>query len=278
MLTVGNDGDRHYPMPLGANSTFLGYLTSKPDGDSLARALCLGPLAPLRPVAALHLGTDNARTYLEPLGAFGVDGHLNGQRRIPLTWEVPPVQAFMSGQHVTNGHADIRARYPVLTPWLDGHEQRHPGRADSVATVVSTPVIYDGVAVGVSVVFIADFTTLNDHQYEHLNGASSALSLWQELRRFDQQHRVLNSPAAHSSDGAGLSARQLDIIELIRQGRGNDGIARDLGFSVGTIKAEIQVMFTKLAASSRVEIVTNADLLGVSRGAQTTSALDTHEH
>lgn len=62
----------------------------------------------------------------------------------------------------------------------------------------------------------------------------------------------------------GLTARQTALIGLLREGKSNASIAQALGFSVGTIKAEIQSLLVLLTARDRKDIVVRADRAGLS--------------
>jgi LuxR family maltose regulon positive regulatory protein len=58
-----------------------------------------------------------------------------------------------------------------------------------------------------------------------------------------------------SRPSAGLSPRELEILELLARNFGNRRIARDLGISVHTVKWHIKEVYRKLDAGSRVEAV-----------------------
>lgn len=66
-----------------------------------------------------------------------------------------------------------------------------------------------------------------------------------------------------SSSTARLTARQIDVIELMAQGRTNKEIARDFGISPATVKAHAMAAFTTLGVSTRAEAVARAQRLGL---------------
>ena len=55
-----------------------------------------------------------------------------------------------------------------------------------------------------------------------------------------------------------LTARQLEILRLLAEGRSNRDIAADLYIAEGTVKAHMHQIFGKLAARNRTEAVTAA--------------------
>jgi DNA-binding NarL/FixJ family response regulator len=59
-----------------------------------------------------------------------------------------------------------------------------------------------------------------------------------------------------------LSAREREILALLADGLGNKQIAARLGISTNTVKTHLELLFEKLAVSSRAEAVAT----GVKRG------------
>lgn len=54
-----------------------------------------------------------------------------------------------------------------------------------------------------------------------------------------------------------LSARELEVVERVKQAKSNTEIAEELGISVETVKRHVGNIFEKTGASSRVELATN---------------------
>jgi len=52
-----------------------------------------------------------------------------------------------------------------------------------------------------------------------------------------------------------LSSRELDVVRLVADGRTNEQIARQLGVSLSTVKAELSALFAKLGATDRASAV-----------------------
>jgi two-component system nitrate/nitrite response regulator NarL len=68
-----------------------------------------------------------------------------------------------------------------------------------------------------------------------------------------------------SSGAARLTARQIDVIEAMAQGRTNKEIAREFGISPATVKAHAMAAFMTLGVSTRAEAVARAQRLGLLR-------------
>ncbi|WP_462322569.1 two-component system response regulator NarL [Halochromatium sp.] len=60
-------------------------------------------------------------------------------------------------------------------------------------------------------------------------------------------------PGPTSSDQAGLTAREREILDLIAEGLSNKLIARELDLAVGTVKVHVKHLLKKLGLKSRVE-------------------------
>ena len=72
-------------------------------------------------------------------------------------------------------------------------------------------------------------------------------------------------PPCHKSDELiePLSARELEVLQLITQGRTNQEIARQLYISPGTVKAHTASIYRKLDVANRTEAVSRARQLGI---------------
>ncbi len=60
-----------------------------------------------------------------------------------------------------------------------------------------------------------------------------------------------------------LTARELEVLVLLADGRGNRDIAEELGITEHTVKFHLGAIFGKLAASTRTEAVRRALELGL---------------
>lgn len=71
-------------------------------------------------------------------------------------------------------------------------------------------------------------------------------------------------PAPHKpADGGPLSQRELEVLGLVRQGFGNDEIARLLGISERTVRAHMTAILARLNAADRAQAVAIAYEFGL---------------
>lgn len=73
-------------------------------------------------------------------------------------------------------------------------------------------------------------------------------------------------PAVPNGDAAvlhGLTARQIDVLRLLMQGRPNKQIARELGLTEGTVKIHLAALLRGLQVRNRTEAVVRARQLGL---------------
>lgn len=103
--------------------------------------------------------------------------------------------------------------------------------------------------------------------------ASSAVA---EAVRAAAQGEVLIPPAllarllpqlnrAHRGVGSDLSARELEVLELLATGASNKAIAAELSLSVNTVRNHVQQVLVKLDAHSKLEAVATAVREGIVR-------------
>jgi len=62
---------------------------------------------------------------------------------------------------------------------------------------------------------------------------------------------------------AGLTAREVEVLGLVRQGFGNEEIGRKLGISLRTAKGHVAAILDKLGAADRAEAVSRGFELGI---------------
>jgi DNA-binding NarL/FixJ family response regulator len=74
---------------------------------------------------------------------------------------------------------------------------------------------------------------------------------------------ALGRRAASERDHAGLSRRELEVMQLVASGRTNREIAEELILSTRTIDMHVRNILTKLACRSRTEAATRAGELGL---------------
>ena len=73
----------------------------------------------------------------------------------------------------------------------------------------------------------------------------------------------LTPPAPAADDGIGLTARELEVLQLLADGLTNRAIAERLFVSQKTVAAHVAHIYAKLGVHSRVEAAGRAQRLGV---------------
>lgn len=249
---------------LGTSPAFVGLISSNPDGHTLMTALCDGPMAVYRAVsAALHV-VDTDRRNLLLAGHHGFAPRIGKYQTVPLEWDFPVTRVFHTGEAVFVGGGDIDTEYPLLNP---GRALLSAGAAEAAAlgaTLVVLPVLYAGALTAVCSVVVQHDGPWVWPDMTHLQGTCAAIGLWQRITELSERAVGVREPAPRNRiRPGGLTDRQRAIVELIRDGKSNASIAKALGFSVGTIKAEVQALLSLLSASDRWEIVRKADRAGI---------------
>ena len=83
------------------------------------------------------------------------------------------------------------------------------------------------------------------------------------LSRWDARHVGSSSAQPKRRVSDTLTARERDILAMIRQGFANKRIAQSLAISPETVKSHVKRIFSKLAVSTRTEAVFRASSLGL---------------
>ena len=89
---------------------------------------------------------------------------------------------------------------------------------------------------------------------EHLRWARIALPMVRALVR-DESRAVEASLVGLMTDAYRLTPRELEIVDMLREGRPNKRIAEHLGISVPTVKSHVHNLLAKLGVRSRAELV-----------------------
>lgn len=94
-----------------------------------------------------------------------------------------------------------------------------------------------------------------------LLGAVAGLRLSEDGETADAV--ISDGEATPSAEGAGLTAREREVLALLTEGASNKAIARRLGISVHTAKFHVGRVIDKLDATGRTDAVAHAARTGV---------------
>ena len=243
-----------------ALSYFLRFLAGNPEGDAAARALVLGAMAPLRTIAANIYAHDRSEA-LELAGLYGVDDELSSSYRvIPVTMPMPICEAFSTLNSVSVPTSELMLRYPIFSS--DPSIADGSAFPDGATTVVFAPILNSGVPIGAITLIQPDEAEWQGPEWQYLDGVIAGLSMWMNNQReilIDRWRRASPSPAREVR----ISERQREILELIGLDRTNGEIAKSLGYSVPTIKKDLQQLMKLLGTHDRRSTAGRAREIGL---------------
>lgn len=245
-------GQREY---IGAD--FLRLLCMQPTGDAVAFALLQGPGAAYHAQACAIYLVDAERTQLTLAGESGFGpGSLERYQVIPLNVGIPGALAFRTGEPLVVHGNEAEERFPLLSAFFTSEPM---GRASDW---ICLPLGYLGAGLGAIVIACPTGLTWGWDEQSHFAGFAAAVSLW--ARNVQLEAYPTQATRRRSRVGTvALSERQLQVLGGIRLGKPNKVIARELGYSISTIKAEVQQILACLGATNRRDAIARAQQAGI---------------
>ena len=89
------------------------------------------------------------------------------------------------------------------------------------------------------------------------------LGIWVGMRLLHRAPAVPYEPNKRAQETLGISARELEVLELLAAGRSNKEIAGRLDVSPNTVKTHVAKLFEKLDVKRRTEAILRARELGM---------------
>jgi DNA-binding CsgD family transcriptional regulator len=233
-----------------ALSHFLRFLSGNPGGDAAVRALTTGVLALLDvTIAQVYAISKEDTATLELVGSFGFDDEeAAAYRALPTGLPVPVCEAFITMNAVVVRAMDVPTRYPILATeptYTLGTLSSNPD-----AYVICVPIFNSGIPIGVIDMVQETDRDWETGEWQYLDGVSAAVGLWMNNQRQILVERWRRSAPAPLRE-VRVSERQRQILELIGEDRTNNEIARSLGYSVPTIKKDLQQIMRVLGTEDR---------------------------
>ena len=256
-MTWDHTGDH-----MAARSAFLKLISSDPTGDTLMQAFARGPMAIYGPQSAALYQVNPSRTELVLAGSFGFSDRIAHYTSVPLTWELPATRAFHTGQVIVVPTHQVDEKFPLLSPWQD----LVPAGSDAAVTsnIIAMPVAYSGTTIGVCAIVCTHSEPWSWYDYAFIEGICASLGLWQQINLLNESLWLAQSQnAPFRKPQQGLKDRQLQVLALLAEGRSNARIAKSLGFSLSTVKADVQALLERLGAKTRTEAVERAIVAGL---------------
>jgi DNA-binding CsgD family transcriptional regulator len=241
---------------LAALTTYLRLLASTDDGEAVARSLVKGALAPLGLLAG-HLYAALDEQHLTLVGSHGfTDAELEGFRKIPLSLRLPLTNAFTTMRPFTTNGSEIVELFPLLgMPQVYGGDDWR----FTASSLITVPVIHQGVAIGVIGLALNSVLTLDADDAWYLDSVAAATALWLNRQMAPNEvSRLTNVETAPL-----ISERQRTVIELVGRNLTNNEIARQVGYSVPTIKKDLQAIMTLCGVHDRRKVFAEAKRLGL---------------
>ncbi len=243
-----------------ALTDYLRFLVGNPDGDAAARALVLGALTPLSVWSAVIFARSKTGN-LEIAGSHGVVDELTGGLRVlPPAMALPVCEAFATAEPIALTAGELLARYPLLMAEPRLHDAGVLPAPDS--RVVFAPLQHSGATIGVVGIVQDGSQPWDVLDWRYLDGVLAGVSLWLNNQRevlVDRWRRAAPPPQRDVR----VSERQREVLEMVSLDRTNREIARALGYSVPTIKKDLQHLMQLLGTHDRRSTAGRAREIGL---------------
>lgn len=243
---------------LASLTTYLRFLAATDDGQAVAKALVMGALAPMSLVAG-HLYAALDDEHLTLVGSYGfTDAELEGFRKIPISLRLPLTNAFTTMRPFTTNGTEIVELFPLLSmPQVYGTGDWR----FNASSLIAVPIIHQGVGIGVFGLALNSVLSLDADDAWYLDSVAAATALWL-VRRLDAAGDALDRRGNLEAMPL-ITSRQRTVIELVGQGYTNSEIARQVGYSVPTIKKDLQYIMTLCDVHDRRQVFAVAKRVGL---------------
>ena len=227
---------------------YLRFLSGNPEGDAAARALIQGALAPVG-VSAGQIYALAGGDTLEMVGNYGyTDEEAAAFRALPLGLPLPVCDAVNSMAPVTLTPEQLVPQYPIL----ETQQSLFEGTSAALGGthIICVPVVYSGVSIGCLSILQTGTDVWEASDWNYLDSVSAAVGMWMNNQRqilVEKWRRSAPPPQREVR----ISDRQRQILELIGNDRTNGEIARELGYSIPTIKKDLQQIMRILGTEDR---------------------------
>ncbi|MDP1720856.1 MAG: LuxR C-terminal-related transcriptional regulator [Candidatus Nanopelagicaceae bacterium] len=217
----------------------LSWLSSTPNLEKVARALILDYFSSYQATQSTiwHLNKEDALTCL---AAFGGTTSLLGNSLPGNEWRTT---------HDANQFAN-QPPFKKSVTWSDGNQL-------AVINLHAQNLLIGFITIRFSTP--VDDTATIDEEIENI---SAAISLYIALRFLDALESGPFS-SAHQNGHTELTPRQHEVLTGITQKKTNNMIAKELGYSVSTIRHETMRIFEALGVSDRFEAAEYATKNGI---------------
>lgn len=232
--------------------SYLWMLSDLPDGDAVGFAISRGLLAPFGAELALVYAVRPDGHTLDLVASYGMGKKEDAvYARVTSEMHLPGVETFRLGTEKWLTKDQVSDNYPLAAPFFRAWK--------SNGDFAFLPLRHRGAPMGFMVLAFAEPVERSWHLRATIDAVLSATVLW--LLAASALKGVARSNLSETAP-LELTARQREVLVLMRDGRSNREIADQLGYSVATIKADITTLGQMLGASGRADILERARLAG----------------
>lgn len=233
--------------------SYLWMLSDLPDGDAVGFAICRGLFAPFGADLALVYAARPDGHNLDLVASYGMGRRENAvYARVTADMHLPGAETFRIGTEKWLTKEQVADAYPLAAPFFRA--------LPSTGEMAFLPLRHRGAPIGFAVLGFASPVERSWHLRATIDGFLSSTVMWtlasSALRGVANSNLTATAPLE-------ITARQREVLVLMRDGQGNREIADELGFSVATIKADITALGQLLGASGRAEILDRAQRAGI---------------
>ena len=241
-----------------ALANYSRFLSANPAPRPVARAMVLGALAPVQCtgvfifIAEQH--PDHAHAVLNVLSTYGFsDAEVATFSVLPLDLPLPVTESVTSGRVVVTEGAQVVELFPLLqAPDL---QAALPKRMQT-STLVCLPLVWQGIPIGACSLFAAPEAVRSLDDLEYLQAVADVSALWLAARGGAEDPHPTGPPPM-------LTERQRQVLHLLGHGRSNGEIAAQLGYSVPTIKKDVQRIMALCGVRTRKDVPAKAEKFGL---------------
>jgi len=234
---------------------FLQFLTTSPSPDEVTLAASRGPLAQFG-CTVVSLWSPGAAGELVSIGECGLEGfYAERYSRMSLTVPSGLSEAFINSATIVLPLSEVIRQYPALSFDKDYWDRAIEINGDG--DLAHVPILANGIPIGV-ISFLCDrINDWNPRASAVLDGLAAALGLWMS----NPASKIVGAHVNDLHEGLSLTPRQIEILDLVQQGKSNTYISARLGFSQSTVKQELQRVMKRLRVNDRAAAVNRASEL-----------------
>ena len=254
---VARLGDIPSPENFSLDSTslisYLWMLSDMPDGEAVAFAICRGLFAPYNAdLVMLYVARPDGKT-LDLAASYGLGRQQSAVYGIVTSdMHLPGAESFRTGTEKVVTAQDVADSYPLASPFF----RSRPPQGD----IAFLPLRHRGAPIGFVVLGFTQHLPRTWQLRATIDGLLSATVMWVLA---DTALRGVARSNLQEAPPLSITARQREILVLLRSGLTNRDIAESLGSSPATIKADITSLGAMLGASGRAELLARAERAGM---------------